>query len=521
MNKAILTSASLFALSAAGSALAQSAPADPLTPTPAPATSDCPPDANNCSLVTQSGTGLKTSVTQTGSGNVSDVDQIDGSVGGNPVGVTVNQSGTNATSYVLQSGTGISGNYPTRATVNQNGDGADSTVRQLGTRNFSAFVNQTGANTAYLEQDGAGQTKLDSTASIRQFGGDGNTAVAFQQSGNSSIGSGGNNGITQNGNLNNAEVYQLASGRGFQARSDQVGDRNDSVIIQGTVANNNTMRARVSQTGDNNISSVVQTGINGLSNPAFNNQMVNIIQSGSDNLSRVEQENKAAGGGLTSSLQVIQNADGNDSFIQQSSGSGLISITQNSTDTSGIVTGTAVDNLISGGTDSVRANFSRVIQTGTGRTEATLIQTGFGNLSDIRQDNAGSPASTATVNQNGEDQASFIEQNGSNDIAYVDQVGGGSGNVSRLQQLAGGVGNTADVVQMGSDGESNLTQSGLGNEANLLQASGTSLNASTITQGGSSNDANIYQTTSGNSSTLTQGGTGNMATVTQGPPPPP
>ena len=184
MKKTILTSASIIALSMAGPALAQSAPADPLPQTAAPATPDCPVGTNNCSLVTQDGTGLKANITQTGSGNVSDVDQIDGSVGGTPVGVSVNQSGTNATSYVLQSGTGIGGNYPSRATVNQNGDGASSTIRQIGTRNFSAFVNQTGANTAYLEQDGAGQTKLDSTASIRQFGGDGNTAVAFQQTGN-------------------------------------------------------------------------------------------------------------------------------------------------------------------------------------------------------------------------------------------------------------------------------------------------------------------------------------------------
>ena len=528
MKKAILTSASIIALSMAGSALAQSAPADPLAPTAAPGTPDCPANANNCSLVTQDGTGLKATVNQTGSGNVSDVDQIDGSVGGIPVGVVVNQSGTNATSYVLQSGTGIAGNGTTRATVNQSGDGAASTIRQLGTRNFKAYVGQDGANTAYIEQDGAAQTRLDSNAAIRQFGGEGNTAVAFQQTGNSSIGgvnnqSGvGSNGITQNGNLNTSEVYQLAGGRNFQARTDQLGDRNDSVLIQGNIDNNDSMRARISQTGDDNISSVVQSGINGAPNAAFGNQMVNIVQSGSDNLSRVEQEH-FSNGALTSSLQVVQNEDGNDSFIQQRSGSGLINVTQNSSDTTGLVGGVIRDNLISGGTDIVRANFSRVIQTGTGRTEATLTQTGLGNLSDIRQSNAaalGAGASTATVVQNGQDQGSFIEQNGSNDVAFVDQIGG-AGNVSRIQQLAGGTNNTADIQQSGFNSESSVIQTGSDNTANLLQGPLSMGNLSEITQGGSTNTADVFQYSSGNSSTVTQSGTNSIATVTQGSAPAP
>lgn len=377
MKKAILTSASLIALSMAGAALAQTAPADPLSPTAAPDPTACDPVVNNCSLVTQDGTDLSATITQSGTGNASDVDQIDGSIGGGAVGVTVNQSGTNATSYVLQSDTGIAG-WPSRATVNQSGDGASSTVRQLGTRNFSAFVNQDGANTAYLEQDGAAQTLLDSTASIRQFGGDGNTAVAFQQTGNSRIGSGGNNGITQDGNLNNSEVYQLAGGRNFEAITNQEGDRNDSVLIQRNIDNNDSMRALIAQTGDDNESSLVQSGINGspnIPNFGFGPQMAVIIQSGSDNLSRVEQENFATGAD-TSGLQVLQIRNGNDSFIQQGSGSGLIQILQNSHSTSGMVSGTDRDNLITGTTDSVRANFSRVIQEGTGRTEVALNQNG-------------------------------------------------------------------------------------------------------------------------------------------------
>lgn len=520
MKKTILTSASLLALSLAGSALAQSAPADPLSPTAAPSTAaDCPPGVNNCSLVTQDGTSLKAAITQSGSGNVSDVDQIDGSLGGNPVGVTVNQSGTNASSYVLQSNTGIGGNFPSRVTVTQSGDGADSTVRQLGTRNFGATVNQTGANTAYLEQDGANRSRLDSSAAIRQFGGEGNTAVAFQQTGNSRIGTN-TNGITQNGDLNNSEVYQLAGGRNFEARTDQVGDRNDSVLIQRNIDNNDSMRARVAQTGDDNISSVVQSGINGGSTTPFGNQHVNIVQSGSDNLSRVEQEH-FSNGALTSALQVTQNEDGNDSFIQQRSGSGLISVTQTSTDTSGLVTGNSVANPISGGTDDVRANFSRVIQTGTGRTEATLSQTGFGNLSDIRQSTpnaASGPASRATVTQTGEDQASFVQQSGASDTVFVDQIGGGSGNFSRVTQLSNGISNTADVEQRGNDGESTINQDGWTNTANLLQGSLGDGNTSSITQGGDFNTANVNQYSSDNNSTVIQTGSSSTITVNQGTP---
>jgi len=509
-----------------GAAFAQSAPVDPLTPTAAPSTAaDCPDGINNCSLVTQDGTNLNTSVTQSGSGNVSDVDQINGSVGTTgAAGVIVNQGGTNATSYVLQSGTGIAG-FASEINVVQSGDCASSTVRQLNTRNAQIYVQQEGDNTSYLEQgSGLPQVGDGSDAAIRQFGGAGNTAVAFQQTGNSKIGNVndqniiGSNGITQDGEFNNSEVYQLAGGRSFEARTDQVGDRNDSVLIQRNIDDNDSMRARITQTGDDNDSSVVQSGINGASNANFAGQNANIVQSGSDNLSRVEQENFSTGA-LTSSLQVIQNEDGNDSFIDQRSGSGRVSITQTSTDTSGIVTGTVVDNAISGGTDSVRANFSRVAQSGTGRTEAMLTQTGFGNLSDIRQNAPGAAAglaSAATVEQDGEDQSSFIEQNGTNDVAFVDQIGG-SGNFSRIQQLAGGLGNEARIDQDGIDGESTVEQSGTDNTANLLQGAMTSDNISFITQSGTGNMADVFQTSSSNTSFVNQSGTDGNVTVTQGP----
>ncbi|WP_158093646.1 hypothetical protein [Erythrobacter dokdonensis] len=492
-----------------------------MDPTGAPGTPECTAADNNCSLVTQDGTGLLTTVLQTGSGNVSDVDQIDGSVGiPNNTGVGVFQSGSNATSYVLQSGVG-SAVGQTLARVVQSGEGANSTIRQLGTAGSRTDVFQTGANMSYVEQDGSGQTLTRGTVAIEQSQGEGNTAVAFQQSGNSSIGNV-LDGIVQLGDLNNAEVYQLAGGERLSARTIQIGDRNDIVIIQSNSGATGTGTAESVQVGDDNKSSVVQTGINGTGISAFAGRMVTIGQSGNDNLSRVEQENFRTGQ-LTSSLRVTQREDGNDSFIQQRSGSGVIDVSQNSSDMSGMVSGTDRDNPISGGTDSVRANFSRIIQEGTGRTLATLTQNGLGNLSDIRQNNAAalpSLADTSTVGvvQTGQNQSSFIEQNGTNDIAFVDQISG-SGNFSYVDQQATGSGNRADIEQRGTNGQSTVTQSGSGDTANLLQAALSEGNISSIVQqGGSGNMANVNQYSNGNTSSVTQSGTAGMITVNQGIP---
>ena len=517
MTKTMLISTSLMALSMATAAAGQTAPADPLSPTAAPSTSaDCRDGVNNCSLVTQNGTNLDVEVSQTGTGNISDIDQINGSVGGVNIGARVRQLGTNATSHILQSDTGAVGNFNTQANILQFQDGAVSTVRQIGTLGFSATVNQTGANTAYVEQDGADRTLRFSVVNIRQASGSGNSAVAFQQTSDSTIENFGP-GIEQLGNLNNAEIYQLAGGFQFKAATSQRGDRNDSVLIQQNVDDNDRMNANIVQRGDDNISSVVQSGINGLGQQAFGFYMVGIEQTGNDNLSRVEQENRSTGA-LTSSVQLKQLKDGNDSFIDQRSGSGSINIAQTSTDTSGLVTGVSRNNAISGEVDNVRANFSRIVQQGTGRTETTLTQTGFGNLSDIRQNAPGAAAglaSAATVKQKGEDQSSFIEQNGTNDLAFVDQIAG-SGNVSRVRQLAGGVGNNADIGQSGVDGTSSVEQSGSNNSANLLQAELTIANASAITQSGADNAADVFQYSSNNASFITQSGTDGTATVTQG-----
>lgn len=537
MNKAILTSASIIALSMAGTALAQSAPTPPagavVTPAPAP---DCTGTTNNCSNVTQDGTDLKATVTQSGEGNTSDIDQINGAVGraGDPRGVTVTQSGEDNISYVLQDGTGNTNN-PSQVSVTQDGTGADSIVIQFQASNDRVDVRQTGDNTSFVYQDGSGSGS-DSRIEVDQFGGDLNTSLVFQlNTSRSEVGNPGgpDNGVIQNGNRNSSEVYQgLDTGSDFnflRAQVTQTGDDNTSFLSQsnsGAVGDNggafpNLTTAQVEQNGNFNESSVVQTGARGGQSAGGLN--VNVLQSGDDNLSRIEQANVTSVAASASTIELTQNDDGNDSFIQQSSGSGFIRVTQNSNNTSGMVSGTDVDNAISGGTDSVRANFSRVIQTGDGRTEARLVQVGFGNLSDIRQSDAGVPgtdASTVQVFQDGTDQASFVEQDGTNDRAFVDQIGG-AGNFSRVRQLAGGDNNTASVIQDGNNGQSTVTQSGSGDTANLLQAVLSDGNVSGITQSGSGNMADINQYSSFNGSFVNQSGTGGTITVNQGAAPPP
>lgn len=487
-------------------------------------------------------------VTQDGDNNSSDIDQIGAFSSGSTGSVaTVTQSGTNGESYILQDSTGLTG-FPSRVTVTQTGDGGESIVRQTGSRNTSVRVNQDGANFSYVDQSGV---TLDSGAAVRQSGGDGNTAIVFMQQNNARVGnsSNGNDGVTQVGNFNNSEVYQLAGGRSAQARSDQNGDRNDSVIIQAQIDNNDSIRAQVDQDGNDNISSLVQTGRNGSPNAAFENQMANIIQSGNDNLSRVEQDIDLIGAS-TSSLQVIQNNDGNDSFIRQDSGGGLIDIVQTSTDTSGSVVGTDRLNTFDSTAmtpvfDSVRANFSRVVQDGLGITQATLRQTGFGNRSDIRQTtNNTLPVHRAFVTQEGErqnsdvsqtfggdiatvnqgvgaigsaDNSSIVEQfAGLNNVAFVDQIG--SFNESQIDQ-SGGNANDANVDQDGLRGFSGISQTGGNtNDANLIQSASSEDSISLIFQDGMSNVATVTQNGVGDFSTIDQTGTGNSATVTQGTP---
>lgn len=543
MKRTILTSASILALSIAAPAFAQTAPTAPASPSAAPGTPECAVAGNNCSLIDQEGTNSTATVLQSGSANTSDVDQKAGTVGGV---VNVTQSGSGAQSYVLQENAGIAG-FPTKATVNQSGAGAESTILQTNTRNHAASVTQNGDSRSFIAQNGG----LDTSAEVLQQGGDLNTAIIFQEGGNKAnvgdaVPNNNNGGIIQTGSSNNAEVYQgnfsssAAGATGTRATTTQTGVENDSIIIQNVtnpgVGGTDAQRVDVVQTGNENESSVVQTGLR-------DGQRVNVLQSGDENLSRVEQSDLAdsapAGGNI---VEVKQFNDQNDSFVDQKASSATAKVTQTS---SGLVPGAPRSDQPDylGENASVRANYSRIVQQGTGTFNATVDQDGTGNRSDIAQTAAGGTSiatveqkgifnnsavrqtadATADVTQGGAygDNDSFIDQSGSGASAVVIQNGdgsqggpgfptnesfvnqeganttaevtqNGSQNFSDIDQLAGSNGSFATVVQ--TTDPDGITNSAERNESTIIQ---TALSTAYVEQIGQSNFSKVTQNGAG------------------------
>lgn len=551
-----LLGTSIAAVALGGAALAQSDPIDPPTApastTPAPATPECLAASNNCSLATQEGTDLVIDIDQSGSGNVSDVDQVNGSTGdGVTIGVDVDQTGDDNQSYVLQDGT-------TNSTVSilQDGVGAESSVIQIDAGGHKVSVAQTGENDSFVFQEGP-DFGGDSRVEIIQFGGDGNTSVAFQQSvSDGRIGQPGGaaNGVTQNGNRNNSEVYQgdfvgTDNANRLSAEVNQTGDDNDSFISQsnidpvGQVFPNANTRVRVNQIGFDNASSIVQSGARGgQASSGFN---VDVLQDGNDNLSRVVQDNQTSAPGEASTALVTQENSGNDSFVDQSAASATAIVDQQSSDTSAFVSGSPRLNVLDSTPgndvfDTVRANFSNIEQSNTGDMTADVGQFGVGNRSDLRQSNPSGTAVTfmrqfgdnhnSDVLQTGDGlisigqgdfssgagNNSLVEQAGANNIAFVNQIG--ELNESQINQTAGSASNLADVDQDGDSSFSGIEQSGSNNSANLIQTLGSADNVSLIIQDGSMNNATVTQNATDNFSQVTQNGTGNMVTVTQGTP---
>ena len=522
-----LVGASLGTIAIASPVLAQSDPLDPPTApastTAAPPTPECAVAANNCSLIEQAGTDLVVDVNQSGSGNVSDVDQVNGATGdGSTIGVDIDQSGANNQSYVLQDAT-------TNSTVAivQDGVGAESSVIQLDAQGHKVSVSQTGASDSFVFQEGP-DFGGDSRVEIVQFGGDGNTSIAFQQSvSDGRIGQPGGsaNGVTQNGSDNNSEVYQgdfvgTGNANRLSAEVNQEGFTNDSFISQsnldpvGQVFPNANTRVRVNQFGIQNESSVVQTGARGGQSTGFN---VDVDQFGSENVSRVEQTNLSSAPGVASTVAVRQLFDGNDSFVDQRAGSGFVDIDQIS-DFFGIPVTSATRDLALFVDVTVRGNFAEVTQFGDDRVEFRLVQNGRGNAAvALQTNNSGGPGFT-TVNQYGIDNTSESVQE-ANNLITVDQGTSGDDaerNTSTINQS--GFGNLIDVDQNGDDNLSRIEQlaASSSNEAYVTQ-NGSS-NASFMTQGGFDNIATVIQNGTNDTSSITQFGTGNMATVNQGTP---
>ncbi|WP_379923275.1 beta strand repeat-containing protein [Erythrobacter sp. R86502] len=652
MRKTILTGASVLALSIAVPAFGQTAPSTPTYPsTPA----ECASAGNNCSTIDQAGTDGNAILNQSGSANVSAINQTAASAN---VDAKVTQEGTNATSFVEQSGgpgvfvPNASGTFVrNKIEVSQKGDGADSVIYQGKSSRLQVGVNQDGDSTSYVNQEGN-----NSAVEVTQTG-DANDSIVFQSANTSTVGLpfNGNQrtGVVQTGSENTSGIYQgdlsttSIDERDLTANVIQNGVNNDSFISQTNSGGRAEATAEVNQQGNDNMSLVQQSGLLGDAFPV--GTIVDVDQFGNDNMSDVVQENNSTRGDATPASAVIikQFGDQNDSTVNQSSTSGSAKVTQTS---EGInpTSPRARDNRFDGGTDTVRGNFSNIRQSGLGQNDATLNQTGQLNRSDIRQSNVDgiatatvvqdgtfnnsdirqTAAAEATVNQLGSygDNDSSIEQNADGATAIVNQFGNnttngpsfptnqsfitqsddasamvtqtGSQNLSTVNQNSGafeavavvnqqtdptaigsgddvnestitqsattsafvnqiGQGNFSNVNQsggnaspdngfmyavqidqLGQDGSSTVTQTGMGNEASLMQLAGSELAESTITQGGNdnlalvtqggldnfssviqsgdNNTATVNQYSNGNSSYVTQGGNGNSATVNQG-----
>ena len=295
MRSFTFISASALALSATPT-LGQSTPPTIDRPT------ECAATTGDCSVVDQSGTDGKVTVSQQGGGNAAGVDQS-----GDRGNVEVTQDGSNNTALVNQAGSGTN-------PVPDYGDGYLSQVAiidQEGTGNRARIdQNDENAAGAAFPRSGQGMSNSDSYAGIWQDGQ--NNTAAIEQSGFYQIayveqidGASGNVSTTaQTGS------YQYATTR-------QTGAGNDSSITQsdggagpglsGGVGNNvydesEEFAAGVDQSGDRNVSEIGQSG---QSNFAM------VDQEGNDNRSEITQS------GVGSTAIVAQYSNDNLSTINQ------------------------------------------------------------------------------------------------------------------------------------------------------------------------------------------------------------
>jgi hypothetical protein len=175
-------------------------------------------------------------------------------------------------------------------------------------------------------------------------------------------------------------------------------------------------------------------------------------------------------------VDVEQFGDQNDSLVDQSSSTGTVSVSQT---TDGINPTSPRDRF----GDTVRSNFSRVTQSNTGETVATLTQNGQLNRSDINQSNA-SGAANATVDQDGIFNNSDIVQTAAG-TANVTQAGDYGDNDSQIDQSADGA--LATVTQ---NGDSTAPTYFPSNQSSITQASAA---IADVEQTGQQNMSNIMQ----------------------------
>ncbi len=480
-------------------------------------------------------------VFQTGSDNVSSVDQVGGDVESGDLSAFVNQYGDNSDSAISQtaSGDGFQGNL--NAYVEQ-GSLSTSTIEQSATGdhavNALAEVKQDNGATSTITQalngDGANQAK----ANVDQ---DGASFSNIEQTIDSEWGSVVDAAVNQSGDFNSSDIKQEVSETATAAHHlftsvTQTGNGNDSDVDQTFVNEaSHSFTAIVSQSGDNNGSEVSQTD-SGLAD-GDSNLMAVVDQSGDYNVSEITQENDwqsayvdQHGVNGYSKIDQIESGSANTAVVFQAPGAD---------GTSSIIT--------QGGFGSPDSMYNEAFVTQEGRYITSAIeQVGIGNLAEVEQTPdaefsnvtikqfngnevgpgniayAGQEGShgNAFIDQTGEANLTSLEQGGSYELAMIDQVG--MDNFVSLEQYGehqnanisqDGEYNGVEVGQYALYGELIIDQAGTGNWV-WGEQFGEGVFA-TISQDGTGNDAEIEQGGYQNTLDIAQSGTGNYAGVGQ------
>lgn len=297
----------------------------------------------------------------------------------------------------------------------------------------------------------------------------------------------------------------------------------------------------VEQTGEFNYADVDQFGSNQFSRitqssptPALSDTVSGAIvrQDGADNVSIIDQSGEVAltrfGLGfalpngrddLSPAARVVQQGNRNRSTVDQSGISTLGFVDQIGDDNISVLTqdGQTVDAslLMFGDGNVIRATQSTT-SAAPEEPGAGLQVSIFGerNRSVSVQDGTSTSGTTQQQIQViivGNDNLSNVTQSGTDERAEIIQRG--DFNTSVVRQEAGGLRNDAQVDQTGDEGSSLVRQLGTDNFAELNQDG--LLNESVIVQNGALNSAKVGQASAGNVSSVRQIGSANMATINQ------
>lgn len=384
------------------------------------------------------------------------------------------------------------------------------------------------SNTLYLEQIGTGNV-----ADIVQ-----DTGVAIGSSVAASNGGAGNNDIgtlgdpvTQNGNNNFFRYSNIGSGnanlRGNNdiIKAEQNGNDNQMRFGDGNWSVDNVTQD-AQQIGDDNYLSVGHNG-------GKRNIIGSILEDGGDNHIRINQNGHD---GNISNVSIVGSGNGGSSHSSWYENWGIL--IQQSGDNNSI-TNASIEGSNNDGWPGSRGTAMRINQTGTSNTASAAMmgsdgnrvlidQGGVGNnIAEVIQgDTLASTNNNADVLQNGDGNATTVEQLGSYNTVYADFMGDGNG-VGTMTGVAGALadGNLGDNLFQGNVFQDSSAAPGLGNWVSYTVTGSHNLyafaqiggdNSITGTVGSDSNQVAVLQTGTGNVTGFTQtGGNNNAIAVSQ------